>query len=95
MGVRGRKKGVPNKLTTKTREELWTYCQAKGVNPFEFAVDVIAGDYPDADMRDKLDCAKDLRGYLLPRLKQVDATIQAPEALERIARILGMSDDHA
>ena len=82
----GRKKGTPNKLSVRTREMLWDYCQSKKVNPFEHAVDVLAGEVEGADVKDILDCAKDLRSYLLPKLKQVEAEV-GPRA-EKVIRFI-------
>lgn len=88
----GSRKGRPNKLTTRTREQLWEYCQTKRVNPFEHAVDVLAGEVDGAELTHILDCAKDLRQYLLPKPKAIEiefgqetrkvikATLKAPDA---------------
>ena len=88
----GRKKGTPNRLTTRTREQLWEYCQAKRCNPFEHAVDVLAGEVEGAELQHILDCAKDLRSYLLPKPKAIEidfgketrdvikAVLRAPDA---------------
>ena len=82
----GRQKGTPNRLTTETREQLWLYCQAKKVNPFEFAVEVLAGEVPGATLEHKLECAKDLRAYLLPKLKQIET--EAGPQLQQVIRVL-------
>ena len=70
----GRQKGTVNRLSLRTREQLWQYCQDKGVNPFEHAVDVLAGEVDGATLQDMLDCAKDLRSYLLPKLRTVEVS---------------------
>lgn len=87
----GRQKGTPNRLSMRTREELWAYCQAKGVNPFTHAVDVLAGDIDGVTLDHQLECAKDLRAYLLPKLKQIEAEV-GPETTKVIRFLYGKRD---
>ena len=127
----GRKKGTPNKLSVRTREQLWDYAQSKNVNPFEHAIDVIGGEidkdyvgvktalknlWKDIDsgkakmedvqliletvipmietvsLHDILDCAKDLRQYLLPKLKQVEADVNVSGSLD--IKVVNYADNH-
>lgn len=89
----GRQKGTTNKLSTRTREQLWDYCQSKKVNPFEHAVDVLAGEVEGAELQHILDCAKDLRGYLLPKLKAIDHVVEVKDPVKIEVELSGPASD--
>ena len=72
----GRKKGTHNKLTIKSREQLWAYIEqqcalGKQANPFIVLVDTMVRSR-HASL--KIACAGDLADRLLPKLKAVEHT---------------------
>lgn len=101
----GRKPGSRNKVTIKTREELWAYidaqvAQGKAANPFQVLVDTML-----TDPAQRVQCANALADRLLPRLKAVEISgdpdrpltlTDAPARQARIAALLAQRNgDHA
>lgn len=69
----GRRAGGHNRGTLHSRDDLWAYIQqqcalGKRANPYEVLVDTMA---TTDDNRLKVQCAKELATYLLPRLAAV------------------------
>lgn len=104
----GSRKGRPNKLTIKSREQLWAYIDqqcatGKKANPFEVLVDTMASSRKPGL---KIACASDLADRLLPKLKAIEHTgkdggpidyraIPAAARHERIQALLAKRNGHA
>ncbi len=76
MGIRygGRKKGTPNKKT----QDLLEMCEQKGVNPFEVLLDLCK----NADPNIKMNAAKEVCQYILPKRKAIEQTTQVSGELK-------------
>src|SRR5215831_9542518 len=66
----GRQRGTPNKISGALREQLAAYCQAHGVDPHRFMVDLMRDEMADLALR--FAAAKELAQYLQPKLRAVD-----------------------
>jgi hypothetical protein len=80
MYYAGGKRGRQVKKKREFRELVAAYCKKKGVDPFEFFVDVIAGEAivgKDEHIRieHKLTAAKELAQYLQSKLRSVEVTV--------------------
>jgi hypothetical protein len=97
----GRQKGTPNKVSLKTREQLWVYLDQHGTNPFAVLADMMR---TTTDEKLKVTCASVLADRLLPRLKAVELSgdQERPLAVQltqeqrqaRIATLLGKRNGH-
>ena len=92
----GRKPGSRNKVTIKTREELWAYIDAQvaqghAANPFQVLVDTML-----RSPLERIQCAIALADRLLPKLKAVeisgdpDKPLTLTDATARQARIAAL-----
>ena len=104
----GSRKGIPNKLSLKTREDLWAYidkqCAAgQSANPFQVMVDTMIRTRL---VMLKVACAQALADRLLPKLKAVEHTgagggpidyreVPAAQRQARIVALLAQRNGHA
>jgi hypothetical protein len=70
----GTRKGAPNKVHARTREDLWAYIDQKCVegynaNPFHVLIDEMC---LTTDRRLAVQCAAEMADRLLPKLKAVE-----------------------
>jgi hypothetical protein len=82
----GSRKGIPNKSPLKSREALWTYIhqqQALGhtANPYEMLVHLMI---TSQDEHIKVNCAKELAMYLLPKLTALKLSGDAEEPVRTV-----------
>lgn len=83
----GGKLGRQSKKKREFRELVTAYCKKKGVDPFEFFVDVIAGEILVGEgehirIEHKLTAAKELAQYMQSKLRSVEVTVvpEVPKA---------------
>ena len=82
----GSRLGKPNKHPKAFKDRIWAYCAAKGVDPFEFMIDMIVNAktvciglddqnkrvlVPEVSMALKFQAAREIACYLEPKQKMV------------------------
>jgi len=79
-------------MTARTREQLWEYIQKNNkTNPLEFMIDAVHDHEVEYAMR--VQCAREISGYLASKVKAVDPDTGTAEQRIRIRVELGGADD--